>query len=59
VRGADNRDWCSDLDPLEKQSSEIARHPHASVGRGISWKVTGVHPNCRAEFHEYGIGAGR
>jgi hypothetical protein len=33
------------LDSLEKQGSEISRHPHASVGRGISWKVTGVHPN--------------
>src|SRR6266478_4737954 len=27
-------------------------HPHASVGRGISWKVTSVDPNGRAEFHE-------
>ena len=40
------------LDSLEKQGSEISRHPHASVGRGISWKVTGVHPNRPAEFHE-------
>jgi len=52
VRAADDRDWRSNLDPLEKQDSEISRHPHASVGRGISWKVTGVHPNRRAEFHE-------
>jgi hypothetical protein len=47
-----DRDWRSNLHPLEKQGSEISRHPHASVGRGISWKVTGVHSNGRAEFHE-------
>jgi hypothetical protein len=52
VRATDDRDWSSDLNPLKKQSSEISRHPHASVGRRVSWEVSGVHPNCRAEFHE-------
>ena len=52
LRAADDRDWCSDLDPLEKHGGEISRHPHACVGRGISGKVTGVHPYRRAEFHE-------
>jgi hypothetical protein len=42
----------SGWDSLEKQDGKIARHPHASVGRGISRQVTGVHPNSRAEFHE-------
>jgi len=35
VRAADDRDWCSNVDPPEKHGSEISRHPHASVGRGM------------------------
>jgi hypothetical protein len=36
VHAANDRDPRSNLDALEKKSSEISRHPHASVGRGIS-----------------------
>ena len=52
VPAADDRHWRPNLDSLEKQRGEISRIPHASVGRGISWKVTGVHPNRWSEFHE-------
>ena len=58
VRATDNRDWSSDLNPLKKQSSEISRHPHASVGRRVSWEVSGVHPDSRAEFHKVRHGRG-
>jgi hypothetical protein len=55
VRAADDRDWRSNLGSLEKQGSEISRHPHASVKRGIRWKVTDAHSNRNSM--KYGIGA--
>jgi hypothetical protein len=58
VRATDNSDWRSDLNPLKKQSSEISRHPHASVGRRVPWEISGVHPDCRAEFHKVRHGCG-
>jgi hypothetical protein len=52
VRRADNRDGRADSDPLKKQGSGISGHPYASVGRRISWEISSVHPNRRAELHE-------
>jgi tRNA(His) 5'-end guanylyltransferase len=51
LRAANDRDWRASMDPLIKQRSGVSRHPHTPVGRWIPWKVTGVHPNRRAEFH--------
>jgi hypothetical protein len=52
MRAPEDRYPRSNVDLLEKHGSEVSRHPHAHVGSGIPWKVTCVHPNSRAEFHE-------
>ena len=49
----------SNVDLLEKRGSEVAWHPHASVGSGIPWKITCVHPTAGLNFMKYDIGAGR
>ena len=54
MRAPDDRYPRSNVDLVEKHGSEVARHPHTPVGSGIPWKVTCVHPNCLAEFHELG-----
>ena len=51
MRAADDHEGSSNVDSLKKPGRKVSRHPHAPVGCGISWKVTSVHPNRRAEFH--------
>lgn len=41
----------SNMDALEELTGNVSRYPHTAVGRGMSWKVTTMHPNRRAEFH--------
>jgi len=52
MRTPDDRYPHANVDLLEKHGSEVARHPHASKGSGIPWKIACVHPNGPAEFHE-------
>lgn len=58
VGATDNSDWRSNVDLLKKLDSEISRHPHASVRRWVSWKVSSMHPDRRAEFHKVRHGRG-
>jgi len=55
MRAPDDRYTRSNVDLLEKRGSEVAWHPHASVGSGI----TCVHPTAGLNFMKYDIGAGR
>src|ERR1700704_4816767 len=50
-RATGNSYHCSNMDALEELTGNVSRNPHTAVGGRISWKVTTMHPDHRAEFH--------